>query len=73
MARRRRKRPAARAAQPIGAALAGDAPLRAREVALLTALFALLALAVYAPTILGLVLLLAVVWLALIRAGERFS
>jgi len=29
--------------------------------------------AVYAPTILGFVLLLAVVWLALIRAGARFS
>ena len=34
---------------------------------------ATIALAVCAPTILGFVLLLAVVWLALIRAGERFS
>ena len=40
MARRRRKRPAAPAAR------AGDAPLRARELALLAALFALLALGV---------------------------
>jgi hypothetical protein len=47
MARRRRERPAA------PAALASDAPLRTREVALLAALFALLALAVYAPSLRG--------------------
>jgi len=33
----------------------------------------MLGLAIYAPTLLGFVLLLAVVWLALTRAGARFS
>ena len=53
MARRRRERPAPRAAQPWRGAFAGDAPLRAGEVALLAALFALLALVVYAPSLRG--------------------
>ena len=47
MARRRRRRPAAHVA------LASDTPLRALELALLTALFALLALAIYAPSFRG--------------------
>jgi len=34
---------------------------------------AMVALAWFAPTILGFVLLMAVVWLALTRAGARFS
>ncbi len=53
MARRRRERPASRGAGAVGSAVAGDAPLRIGEVALLAALFALLALVVYAPSLRG--------------------
>jgi len=53
MARRRRKESAAAAAPVASVAAGGTAPLRAREVAMLAALFAVLALAVYWPSLDG--------------------
>ncbi len=53
MARRRRKQSEAAAAPVAGVAAGGTAPLRAREVAMLAALFAVLALGVYWPSLHG--------------------